>query len=83
MLTEAGIFNGTPIIENLWMSLSSVFVLFCFVLFLSFFVLMSNVKLTLKSTEVKINIIVFMYMFSLGNLNYQKQLPCPFAILVN
>ena len=70
MLTEAGIFNRTPIIENLWMSLSSVFVLFCFVLFLSFFVLMSNVKLTLKSTEVKINIIVFMYMFSLGNLNY-------------
>ena len=31
---------------------------------------MSNIKLTLKSTEVKINIIVFMYMFSFGNLKY-------------
>ena len=41
----------------------------CFFFFATF-VLTSNIKLTLKSMEVKINIIVFMYVFSLGNLNY-------------
>ena len=44
---------------------------FCFFFFFfATFVLTSNIKLTLKSMEVKINIIVFMYVFSLGNLNY-------------